>query len=82
MSPGSTSNISIPESQLNFPKGNAGKIVSFFTETNESTETDENGEYPETHNDGVLSVARELPENVTLSKLKIKTLVLLPQLTL
>ena len=48
---------------MNFPNGSAGKIVSFFTETNELTETDEKGENPDIHIDGVLSIARKIPKS-------------------
>ena len=63
---GSTSNVSIAKSQLNFPRGNAGKIVGVYDDTTEVTETDDNGENPETSGNGVLSVVRALPENGSL----------------
>ena len=53
---------------MNFLKGNAGKIVSVFDDTTEITETDDNGENPDTFAKGVLNVARALPENVILSE--------------
>ena len=51
---------------MKFPNGNAGKIIGVFDDTTEVTETDDNGENPDTFASGVLTIARALPENGSL----------------
>ena len=51
----------ILRSQLDFPKGRAGKIVGVIDKQTTFLETDDNGENPEVYTNGILTVARALP---------------------